>query len=149
MSSENVIPHKKYALGAPTPSSAALKNFNDQAMKHTKALKGGKITVPSFTTSANPPSPTGANHISSTTNHTNLQTIENAKYDHMVDAKPKSVPLSQVRGGRRSKRRSHRRSKSRNLRRKTRRSTGRKRRVRRNTKSRSKGTRRSRRRRKH
>lgn len=145
MSSENVIPHKKYALGAPTPSSAALKNFNDQAMKHTKALKGGKINVPSFTTSANPPSPTGANHISKTTNHTNLQTIENAKYDHMADAKPKSVPLSQVRGGRRS----HRRSKSRNLRRKTRRSTRRKRRVRRNTKSRSKSKRRSRRRRKH
>lgn len=145
MSSENVISHKKYALGAATPSAAALNNFNDQAKKHMSALGGGKITVPSFTTSANPPSPTGANHISATTNHTNLQSIENAKYDHMVNAKPKSVPLSQVRGGRRSKRR----SKSRKLRRKTRKSTKRKRHVRRNHKSRSKSKRRSRRRRKH
>lgn len=115
-----VHPNKTYALphGASNPSQAALHSHQEQAKTQTKIINGGKkVVVPSFHGKST--TPYDSNHISRTTNHTSLQTTENGKYDHMVDAPPKQIPASQVRGGKRRRRR--RRSKSSKSRRRSRR----------------------------
>lgn len=144
---KTVHPNKTYALphGASNPSQAALRSHQHQAKTQTKIINGGKrIVVPSFHDNGRPTTPYDANHISRTTNHTTLQTTENGKYDHMVNAPPKQIPASQVRGGKRG-RRSRRRSKTLKSRRRSRRS----RRSRRKHRSKSGKSRSRRRRRKH
>jgi hypothetical protein len=143
---KTVHPNKTYGLphGASNPSQAALRSQQHQAKTQTKIINGGKkIVVPSFHGNGRPTTPYDANHISRTTNHTTLQTAENGKYDHMVNAPPKQIPVSQVRGGKRG-RRSRRRLKTLKSRRRSRRKHRSK-----SGKSRSRRRRSRRRRRKH
>lgn len=108
---ENVRPNKTYAFehGASNPSQSALRSQQHMNKQQNQIINGGnKVVVPSFHGKST--TPDNANHISKTTNHTSLQTTENSKYDGMVNAPPKQVPISQVRGGKR--RRRSRRSKS-------------------------------------
>lgn len=139
---KTVHPNKTYALphGASNPSQAALRSHQEQAKTQTKIINGGKkVVVPSF--HGRSTTPYDSNHISRTTNHTSLQTTENGKYDHMVDAPPKQIPASQVRGGKRRRRRS-KSSKSRRRSRRRRRSKSGKSRSRRHHRSKTRRVRR-------
>ena len=109
---EEVIPENKtygYKHGASNASQSALlslkhnNKYQNSLIGSGRHKRGGKIPVPSFVESASPSSPMNANSHSKSMNSTLLQSHENATYDSQVDAKPKQLNVSEVRGGRRSR----------------------------------------------